>query len=808
MKKKILLVEYARSTIEIIKETLNSPIFQIKIVGDGEAAKKCLAEDFFDLIITAAMLPKFHGFNLSLHVASNYPGMKILILSSTYKGNEYKRQAIDAYKADDFFEVPFDREQLKERIIQLLNLTDNDLKQALTSEDLFGDIIQKVRDSGMHENAERNVQNSSETCILPSIMSPMPPMSSGEASATRMIPSSDTQIIVSPMTQILKNKTATEKPVPDVTHRIDPNLLKVIRAEEKEKTERTVSRSEEDASEFGGYELLELIGRGGMAEIYKAKRKGVKGFEKIIALKKILTGFGNDPNLIEMFVDEARIAAQLSHPNIVQIYDFDKKDDYYFIAMEYVHGKNLGFVLQKLSQKGTCMPEVLSIYLMLKILEALNYAHCARSSNGERLQIVHRDVSPSNILVSFDGNIKLTDFGISMTSRTMNQTQTAPSSELKGKLAYMSPEQARKENTIDARSDLYSAGIIFYELVIGRKLFHGDSDPIILQKIKEGEIVKPTHVKQDIDPELEAILLKALEKDIEKRYQRASDIIEALDTYLVKNYVGYPEPGHIADYICVLFAEEIAQEGIDIPIRPALHPIRKVQKETVKSFMPSPELIENPSKTIQFRPHLDLRFEKTTPMPEPTKTVSQPSLPNVQAPKRKKKSIYLLILLILLSLLAIIIAFSISLYGSPGFQRNNTPEDEKKINKNAPKEDLKLLTSRDSAKGDRKPTAKEEEIFSLTEVDTPPVPVSKTPITLPHGIERFLFNDEQILVSYVVDGTGNVAEVNIIKKSDIEIINKEIEKTIMQWKFKPATKDNVKVKVWKNQWIRIEKTKS
>ena len=175
----------------------------------------------------------------------------------------------------------------------------------------------------------------------------------------------------------------------------------------------------------------------------------------MIAIKKILSGYGEDDKYIEMLVDEAKIAAELSHPNIVQIYDLGRKDNYYFIAMEYVLGKDLREIQTRLRERDKWFPEEIAIYLTIKILEALNYAHKAKDSRGRPLEIVHRDVSPPNILISYNGDVKLTDFGVSKASIKIHQTL---SGALKGKLLYMSPEQACGESTIDYRSDLYSAG--------------------------------------------------------------------------------------------------------------------------------------------------------------------------------------------------------------------------------------------------------------------------------------------------------------------------------------------------------------
>jgi serine/threonine protein kinase len=360
----------------------------------------------------------------------------------------------------------------------------------------------------------------------------------------------------------------------------------------------------DEADEVGGYDILGLIARGGMAEIYKAKKKGVKGFEKLIALKKILGGYGGDDKYIEMFVDEAKIAAQLSHPNIVQIYDLGKKDDYYFIAMEYVNGKDLRDILHRLSEANTLMPEELAIFLINKILNALNYAHSARDSNGVPLDIVHRDVSPPNILVSYDGNIKLTDFGVSKASIKLHHTVAGA---LKGKLLYMSPEQARGDVSIDYRSDLYSVAIILFELLTGQKLFLGTSEIGTLKKVQDGRILKPSDIKKEINSQLEGILLKSLSKNPDDRYQKASEMIKALDAYMLSNFNNIPEVSHFCHFMYTLFKDDINKEGIKLNLRPIPYPIKRKPPVVAQPSAPPAQPTDFSSKSSEPVESLDIK---------------------------------------------------------------------------------------------------------------------------------------------------------------------------------------------------------
>ena len=223
---------------------------------------------------------------------------------------------------------------------------------------------------------------------------------------------------------------------------------------------------------FGQYEILEKIASGGMAELYKAKRTGVEGFQKIVAIKKILPHLADDEEFVTMFADEAKLAAQLNHPNIIHIYDLGKiQAGGYFIAMEYVDGRDLRgrSSSRRHATLGVPLPVPLAVYIASKVASALDYAHRRRDAEGHELNIVHRDVSPQNILISYEGDIKLCDFGIAKAASKASKTQ---SGALKGKIQYMSPEQAWGK-PIDRRSDLFSLGVVLHELLTGERLFRG-----------------------------------------------------------------------------------------------------------------------------------------------------------------------------------------------------------------------------------------------------------------------------------------------------------------------------------------------
>lgn len=1190
MKKRILLVEYASATVEVIKEILAHPLFELTVVTEGDAAKKTLTEKSFDLLITAAMLPKFHGFNLSQHTAENFPGTRIIIISEIYKGMDYKHQAVTQYRADDFFEKPFDKKAFRLRIYELLGIRQEDLDTAagteseasqspahdtkklptlqsleqegkegskvetkqMTSEDLFGDIIQEVQKSGAEY--EINLNDEDSTGPKPPKVAPVTQeMPKVKPAAKPKKPALDEDTLTRVLTvdsDVVSQETKPEeimsfidddekvetkevpfvtremkapprdKPATQATRKIDLDLLNLIKADEKKKEKKSFKKIEDDISkkfeetltglglglnekrsrpaptskpaappppkvdtppppvvdpktqlmpkvekedidqndDVGGFEILGQIARGGMAEIYKAKKRGVKGFEKLVAIKKILSGYGGDEKFIEMFVDEAKIAAQLTHPNIVQIYDLGKQEDYYFIAMEYVAGKDLRQILGRLAKTNTSMPEYLSIFLIIRILEALGYAHKAKDSYGNALDIVHRDVSPPNIMVSYNGNIKLTDFGVSKAANKMHHTVAGA---LKGKLLYMSPEQARGDENIDYRSDLYSAGIILFELLTGEKLFLGSSEIGTLKKVQDGKVIRPSQLKQGITPSLDAIVLKALDKDVNKRYQKASHMIKDLEEYMRFSYDNLPETTHMAHFIYTLFKEEITAENIGISLKPLPFAIKRKMVPKPATVIP-PEPISLPDddepfpldeplaeETSQPEPSVesdpDIRFEDlppeeeikidvsqfedaqpvepskpepqpepqldTEPEPEPVEeedfqpvieinfdeepakqetsgTTPESVLAEFEASEQaggKKKTLLFIAVAVVIILAAVIVyilmtgnasgpeqpvsepparsgaavpaatqpqpaadqsgtettdqeaepaedqaakktesgnasdtvsaqppAGTLDSSAKPGketavpaktiqpspkpqpataqpeaaapkktvneppvkeqpIQEKTTtpakakPEEKPKeqpktqpktLSKEQPKEQSTTETSEQGKEPPLKqaekqaqqppekaaaetdtgseqktqaaqaetpppkkepvkvetsqppqpaaPVVKEGDLIGLAEVDTPPKPIS-TPLEITRGIKRLLLSNQRILVSFLVNHKGEVETVKLIQKSRMKKLNTLIEETVKKWKYKPAIKDNVKVKVWKNKWIAINK---
>ena len=306
---------------------------------------------------------------------------------------------------------------------------------------------------------------------------------------------------------------------------------------------------------FGKYYLLDRVAVGGMAEVFRAKSFGHSGFEKVVVIKRILERFAEDPEFVDMFIDEAKLSVQLMHPNIAQIYDFGKIDTNFFIAMEAVDGKDMKTLLRRLAQRGERMPVESACYVAHQVARGLDYAHTRSDPMGLPLNIVHRDISPSNVLLSYDGHVKIVDFGIAHADSATSQSEAGV---LKGKYSYMSPEQA-SGLPLDHRSDIFSAGICLWEMLTGNRLFRRQTDIETLEAIKAAQVPLPSSYNPAVPPELDEICLIALGRNADVRYQDASELQRALGDFMMPNTADRLQP-HLSDFLRERFGEEILQE--------------------------------------------------------------------------------------------------------------------------------------------------------------------------------------------------------------------------------------------------------
>ncbi|HZN95231.1 MAG TPA: serine/threonine-protein kinase [Myxococcales bacterium] len=404
---------------------------------------------------------------------------------------------------------------------------------------------------------------------------------------------------------------------------------------------------------IGKYVVRRKIAEGGMAEIYLCSSRGPEGFEKDVVIKRIRSFLAGDESFVRMFIAEARVASLLNHANLVQIFDFDKHEDTYYLAMEYVRGHSLWDVRKRAKELMEPMPSTLVAHVGAEVARGLGYAH-RLSDKGHSLNLVHRDVTPHNVLLSFDGAVKLTDFGVAKHSAS-----STAAGVLKGKFAYMSPEQSRGE-PLDARTDLFALGIVLWEMLTGGRLFDGDSDVAVLRAVQSSAIAPPARVNPEVPEPLSAVVMKALERDPAQRYQTAQELERALAGFVLAHAKSVDDTD-LGGYLRGLYAEELAQEAAREGPRSASAPSGEPRKEptammhqaaaaaelsapvspdedvhasthVVDRSRPRTEVRSNPSApTLELPATPAAALEAAAPPPPPPARRSSPSLPKVIA---------------------------------------------------------------------------------------------------------------------------------------------------------------------------------
>ncbi len=280
---------------------------------------------------------------------------------------------------------------------------------------------------------------------------------------------------------------------------------------------------------FGKYRIIGPLARGGMAELSLAVQVGVEGFSRVVALKRVLPSNAASSPFVQMFLDEARLAARLDHPQIVRIYELGVEQGSYFMAMEYLPGEDLQQIAILAAASGAQIDPGIAAYIVSRAAEALHFAHELTDPYGKPLALVHRDVNPSNVIVTYQGHVKVVDFGIAQASTNTFQTEVGM---IKGKMGYLAPEQFSDGMVIDRRCDVFGLGIVLWELLSGQGLFRRESSGATLMAVREGLVPSLSELRPDVDPELEAIVCKALQRQPEQRFQTAALLEEALDQYL------------------------------------------------------------------------------------------------------------------------------------------------------------------------------------------------------------------------------------------------------------------------------------
>ena len=377
----------------------------------------------------------------------------------------------------------------------------------------------------------------------------------------------------------------------------------------------------DEVKQLGDIKLIRKIASGGMAEIWEGRQTGVEGFEKRLAVKMILPHFLKDEDFLSLFLDEGRLAAKLNHPNICQLFKLEESEGTYFTVMEYIDGIDLRSLLKKARTQRIPLPLEHSVKIIIDVCAALDYAHSCTDINGEPLNIVHRDISPSNIMVTRRGNVKVVDFGIAKAATQIHHTRTGV---LRGKCAYMAPEQVN-EDPLDQRSDLFCVGIVLWEMITGRQLFQAAGELPKLMKITAGNYPRPTEVYDKCPKELEDIVMKALAYEPDERYQNCGEFHDALEDFALEHKLAMSQR-RIASYINKLTRQDppVKEEQLTASLSPvSTPPARSNQDKIAKT-------INDSNTPAAFRKSAEASIEDTgSEILANSKTISRDDLQQV-----------------------------------------------------------------------------------------------------------------------------------------------------------------------------------
>ncbi len=373
---------------------------------------------------------------------------------------------------------------------------------------------------------------------------------------------------------------------------------------------------------FGKYQLIKKLATGGMAEVWLALQTGIEGFNRHVVVKRILPHLAEDPEFVQMFLNEAKIASRFNNPNIAQIYDLGAENGTYYIAMEFIHGEDLGRVMRRAWSSGQWVARHIALRIVADTCSGLYYAHTRTNDQGQPLRVVHRDISPQNILISFDGAVKIVDFGI---AKAADQVSNTKSGAIKGKFAYMAPEQAGGK-PLDARTDIFALGLILYELMTGVRPLKRDSELATLQAAMECAIDLPSQVAE-VPAEIDEVVMRALAKSPDDRYRDAREFQKALEQYLVE--AKEMATGlQVAELMETLFADRLNEEkrlGMPNPSTESStsNPVAPPPPESYKPVSVSQQKRPAPQATVDddeatLAPDLDSESSESGRAPEGT----------------------------------------------------------------------------------------------------------------------------------------------------------------------------------------------
>ncbi len=607
MAEQILVVEYEPRYIDRIRQAVSSyPIAPI-FARDGEEALKALETANPRLIVLSSILPRISTGDLIRQIRNrpSAAATPILVTISGYSGKTPKADAV-RLGASDLLPKPYSEAEFFGKVQEMLGLDRGG--SGWTSADIGEELDRQLKAAAGQQAAEAAAKRQKR---------------SASEDVDKMLADTLAGVRIPHVRKPAASESSETKPglqLVDLDKLLEDTLSGLekkqaaLRASSQPLDEAPEEAPEEDTSDgvrFGQYVLLEKIASGGMAEVWKARMRGVEGFQKIVAIKKILPHLSDNSDFVEMFVDEAKLAAQLNHSNIIHIYDLGRIAKSYYIAMEYIDGHDLKSIMGTAEETDQRLPVELALFIVSKIAGALEYAHRKRDFDEKEMELVHRDVSPQNVLISYEGDIKLCDFGIAKAASKASHTL---SGALKGKLQYMSPEQAWGRR-IDRRSDIFALGAVLFELLTGRKLFGGDNELSVLEQVRHARVAAPSTINEEVTPEIDAIVMKALQGEPSSRYQTAGELVKDLDS-IVYSFWPTPTNADVAIYMHHLYTAH--------PSTVAVTDAPDVEEAPTETALPEPAVAAPVAETaeVQF-PAWD---------PEPSSPILAEAPPEVSAP--------------------------------------------------------------------------------------------------------------------------------------------------------------------------------
>src|SRR5688572_19238494 len=567
----ILVIEYEPKYTDRVRQALGGLPLTASFAKDAEEALQSLASADPALVVLSSVIPKGSAGDIIQAVRERSLTTPIVLTISGYSGKEPAQDAA-RFGVSDILPKPYTEADLLAKVQQVLGLP---ATPQLTSDDIFGDILDERPAQPASIPRKHNTTGDIDKLLADTLGGVMPKRTAtSPGTVAKPKTAAELDKILNDSLSGLEKKKVSPKNEPHVPSPQPPvtapgagqpppasPFVSIDSASAKDEPEPT------DGVSFGQYVLLEKIATGGMAEVWKARKRGEEGFQKTVAIKKILPHLSDNQEFIEMFIDEAKLAAQLNHNNIIHIYDLGKIGTSYYIAMEYIDGHDLKTIIKRGQERDQPLGVELALFVASKIAAALDYAHRKRDFDEKDLGLVHRDVSPQNVLISHEGDIRLCDFGIAKAASKASHTQAGA---LKGKLQYMSPEQAWGRS-IDRRSDIFALTVVLFEMLTNRKLFVGDNEISILEQVREARVTPPSHYNDEVTPQIDAVVIKALQKDPANRYQTAGEMARDLDAILY-SYKPTPTSADLAIHMHRLSSAEPVTQIIEPEPAPAPPP--------------------------------------------------------------------------------------------------------------------------------------------------------------------------------------------------------------------------------------------